>query len=83
MLPFLLVNGPEDMEVTLPDQEGLRQELFNTLRAVSIPRNIKDPKDYEDKLKCPDPPKAETPKVLWPKYLVRQENNTAGEWIVG
>ena len=79
LLPFLVVNGPEDVEVTLPAQEGLRQELFNTLRAVSIPRNIKSPKDYEDELKAPNPPKAMTPKVLWPKYLVRQGNNTSGE----
>ena len=82
LLPFLLINGPEDVEVTLPEQEGLRQELCNMLRAVSIPRNTKDPKDYEAKLKCSDPPKAETPKMLWPKYLVRQGNNTSGEWNV-
>ena len=80
LLPFLVVNGQEDVAVTLPSQEGLRQELFNALRAVSVPRNIATPKEYENKLKGPDPPKAEIPKILWPKYLVRQEQNTAGEW---
>ena len=82
ILPFLVVNGPEDVEVTLPTQEGLKQELFNALRAVSIPRNVTSPKDYEDKLKCEDPPKAEIPKVMWPKYLCHQGNNASGKCIV-
>lgn len=79
LLPFLVVNGPEDVEVSLPNQEALRAELFNTLRAVAIPRDIKTPKDYLEKLKSPSPPKAGIPPILWPQYTVRHGNNAAGE----
>ena len=78
LLPFLLVNGEEGVEVTLPDQESLRAELFNSLRAVAIPIPVTSPADYKEKLKSPSPPKAEIPKILWPPYTVHG-NNTAGE----
>ena len=81
LIPFIVVNGPEGVEVTLPEQEGLRQELFNILRAVSVPRDIKSPKDYCEKMKAPVPPKAGIPKLHWPPYTVRQATNTAGECL--
>ena len=80
IIPFLMINAPEEAQVKLPDREALRAEMFATLRGVCIPRKISSREDYSAKLKVTSFPQGEMPKIMWPAYTARRTgNNASGE----
>ena len=83
IIPFLMVNAPEETQVKLPDKEALRAEVFAALRGVCIPRKISSRADYNAKLKATSFPQGDLPKIMWPAYSARTPgNNASGESIM-
>ena len=76
VLPFVGINAALDAEVTLPDSDALKAEMFGTLRAVSAPRNLTEAQ-WEVAKGAKEPPRGDKPAVQWPVYRLPNRNGNA------